>query len=209
MTLLVGDSNTASYTNTDPYNGANRMQIRLFTASQSGTATSLNLYVSSWQLSTGKLCIFDSSGNLLANTTGLNTGAPGVVGGAISSVSITSGSNYYLGFILDSQTNQQFFTDSTLSYIYAPSNSFTTPASFLTSSIVTDNGYHRFMMYADGTAGSNTGVTPNAGSDTIAGNTPTVTAATNTIVTPITAERRILIPPERKIFLPARLNRAA
>lgn len=156
MTLLVGNNNTANYPNTDGYNGANRMQIRLFTASQSGTATSLNLYVSNWDTASGKLCIFDVNGNLLANSASVNAGAPGIVGAAISNTNIVAGNQYYLGFILTGQAAQQFFTDATFSYIYAPSNSFTTPVSFLTSNIVVDNGYREFMMYADGTLATST-----------------------------------------------------
>lgn len=150
MTLLVGDNATGSYTGTDGYNGANRMQIRLFTAAASGNATSLRLYVSNWDTASGKLCLFDSTGALLASTAAINTGAPGVVSGAIASTPIVAGNNYYLGFILDTPAAQQFFTDSTLSYIYSPTNSFTTPVSFSVGGIVVDNGYHRFMMYADG-----------------------------------------------------------
>lgn len=65
-------------------------------------------------------------------------------------------------------------------------------------------------------ASVNTTVTPGAGSDTITGNQPTVTPATNTVVQTFTArhgsgvlepDRRVIMPRDKKIFLP--LRRAA
>lgn len=47
-------------------------------------------------------------------------------------------------------------------------------------------------------------ITPPAGSETVTGNQPTVTPATNTVLTPFVARHRGIVIPERKIFLPAR-----
>ena len=58
-------------------------------------------------------------------------------------------------------------------------------------------------------AAANTGIAPNVGADTVTGNAPTVTPAANDVVIPAVArfvrhESGLLIPRERKIFLPTR-----
>lgn len=65
-------------------------------------------------------------------------------------------------------------------------------------------------------SGSNTTLTPTVGSNNFTGNAPTVTPATNSVVTPFVArksgllepDRRLLVP-SRKIFLPPWVKRAA
>lgn len=62
----------------------------------------------------------------------------------------------------------------------------------------------------DAGGGSNTGITPAVGAVTTAGNTPTVTPASSTVISPLVARksgllmpsRRLLIPTTKKIFLP-------
>lgn len=62
-------------------------------------------------------------------------------------------------------------------------------------------------------ASANATVTPGAGSNTVTGNQPTVTPATNTVVQTFTArhgsgvlepDRRVIMPREKRIFLPTR-----
>lgn len=72
-----------------------------------------------------------------------------------------------------------------------------------------------FMFGLLPAGGSNTGITPTAGSDNFTGNAPTVTPALNTVIKPFVArksgvlepDRRLLIP-DRRIFLPT-FKRAA
>ena len=81
-----------------------------------------------------------------------------------------------------------------------------------TGSTNTGGGY----VLAVKAAAAGTVITPPVGSDTITGNQPTVTAATNTVIQTFVArrsgilapDRRIIAPRERRIFLPAGLKAA-
>lgn len=159
MTLLVGTSDTSTFTNTgDNYNfvGGTRMYVRKMIARRSGTATSLKLYVFDFDVQSMKLAIYDGAGTLLAVSAAVNTGAPGVVSASISDTTIVAGQQYYLGVIGSGSSGAALYADNTLDADYSTAGTYASPPSSL-GSITDDNGYNRYMMYADGTvAGAGT-----------------------------------------------------
>ena len=161
MTTLVGIDTTgvAGYTTAVQNNGApTNAYFMAFTASASGTATTLNAY-----LTTGggfttnyKLFIADSSRTILAISGPCAPSAdPQWVSAAISSVSIVSGTTYNLGFYADNNDNTfaHWNSDTVTTGINADTSggSYSAPESTLSINATGFNG--RFAMYADGTIG--------------------------------------------------------
>lgn len=158
MTTLVGIDSVGSYSaNTAANNlSGTRLILDSFVASATGTATTLYFYATE---ATGtapnlKLAIYSSGNALLGNTNAVAyAGSPGWVSAAlVSSVEITSGTTYKLGFIGDSgycgyrtlASPSDASKDDTGTYASLPAT--------ITPSV--DTGIDNFAMYADGTVGS-------------------------------------------------------
>jgi hypothetical protein len=158
MTALVGQSSNSGYTLAASVSGAPNACIYLpFTAGTSGTATTLNVYLlMNGYASQVKPFIADASKNLLAVGAVISpAGVDGWYSSAISSVSIASGTAYYLGLYFNDNdglyghwagaaTGSGVFYDST-------SGTYSSPPSTVAGTV--NAGVYNFALYADGTAG--------------------------------------------------------
>lgn len=151
MALLVGDNTIAAYTGTGDV-GSGTLGVREFAATQSGNATTLFLYISTFDVATAlRLFLFDATGTLLASSSTISAaGAPGWVSGAIPSTAIASGTNYWIGCSADSyftpfrDTNS--WSDLNVAFNYA------SPTNIAVGGL-TNGPYGNIAMYADGSTG--------------------------------------------------------
>ena len=153
MANLVGQSDVSAYTTAtgaDGLSGARAHAIP-FVASNSGNATTLYHYITTYNGQNRKLFITDALGNVLAVTAAV-TEAEGWVSGAIPSTSITSGNTYYLGWYIAAGYSW-YYTNSVYGSVYIDdtSGTYTSPPSAFTSPS-NDGSIPAFAMYADGTA---------------------------------------------------------
>lgn len=138
MTYLIGSSSTSSYVNTTSYNDTqfyswvNGNDTQGIPANFSGTATVLNLYISSWVSSNIKACLYED--NILLNSVIIpNSVGTGLISVAFPSTTITSGTQRYrLAFYLDAVGGINLFTiPSALTQRKVSSGTYTTPATTL------------------------------------------------------------------------------
>jgi hypothetical protein len=154
MANLVGESSTGSYTGTSGTYTSAEWAFRAFTATDTGTATSLYVYFyDAWTANAVKLALWSSSGTLLAATSAITSlGSPGWISGAISDTSITSAQTYYLGLRPDTgyikmyQNAVQWGGGVDINSTYAsPGN--------LSDTVTDDLSAFQFAIYADGSTG--------------------------------------------------------
>lgn len=218
MTILIGSNNTTGFTSIARMAGlAGRANFQTYTCSASGNITTLGYYWGDSGVGSENLVLFlcNSSGTTLCNTGSLTTPSTTTqfVTGSVTSTAVTSGQTYYIGLLAAAGNNGgddrigaaynglSSYEDTTTVWTYP------TPATTY-SSIVVNGGLPNWLGYADGSP-AGTSSTPPSGSVTATGNSATVTSRGNTIIAPITAERRIWTPSDRKIFLPSYIKRAA
>lgn len=152
MTLLVGNSTVTGYTTGTFATGLSgtRLVHDSWTATTSGTATSLYFYSRDNNGNNVKLCIYSSGGVLLGYTSGMVNSEGWITGALNQAVTITSGQVYKLGWYTDAGYGD-YYTDSGGTVSRDDAGSYTTPATTITST--GDAGINRFLMYADGTVG--------------------------------------------------------
>jgi hypothetical protein len=173
MTILVGTDVTTSFTATDDGYDVNRAWYWAAgnVATESGNATTLGLYLYSWNTSSAvKLLLFNSTGTLLASTAGLTGTAPGWITGSITSTEITQGETYLLSFLANGMIYP--YNDGGTYDANYNSMTYATPGNIdLGESINNNKG--QFAIYADGTTGGGSvDLTPGAGELTAAGLAP-------------------------------------
>lgn len=173
MTLLVGNNVTSGYTTGALANGHSgaRFIHDTWTATSSGNANSLYFFSRDNNGNNVRLCIYNSSGALLGYTSGMVNAEGWISGSLNTSVAITSGLNYKLGFYVDAGYGD-FYTDGGGSVSRDDGGSYTTPASSITSTA--DGGISRFLMYADGTTG---GVTVSLSGQAVAADSGVLTTS--------------------------------
>jgi len=110
MTILVGDNNTTGFTNADRIFCSGRGNFQLYTCGTTGLVTTLALYWGDTSaIGTEGLVLFlcNTSGVVLTSTGVITTPTSGTqfVSGSCSAASVTSGTQYYIGFIGDPNNN--------------------------------------------------------------------------------------------------------
>jgi hypothetical protein len=184
MAVLVGSSTTTGYATNASANSntGTRLVVYPFTAGSTGTAADLYFY-SRGDAINCKFVIYDSSYNLLGYTGTVALNAGGWVSGALNtSVSVTSGQTYYLGFWTESGYTP-YYTDSggtCSTYSTGGGNGYTSPQTYTSITLTGDAGISRFLMYADGTVGGAAPTITDAGDGTFTnGETGIVITGTN------------------------------
>lgn len=153
--LLVGDNNTAGYTfNADQYwSGAGEIS-RTFTATATGSATSISFYLDSWISATAaKLRLRDSGGNLLGEGAFTAADGTGVLTATLSAnPSITAGTDYRISLVVDTGYIRPWSDDASWGVNQQPTSTYTTPE----DPMAIGGGYNKgaFAMWVEGSNAS-------------------------------------------------------
>lgn len=163
MTLLVGISDASAFTDAAPIDTNSGVRYSSFTASVSGNATLLYVYLPEVRTAAPfKLGLWSSTGTLLAATSALpgSNGGAGWYSASISSTAITASTVYILGMMANATAGAGF-----------PDNPYRAenPADAGSGSLLNTGGTYptvpnvapgsdfgsegRIPMYADGTTG--------------------------------------------------------
>lgn len=168
MTLLAGNSNVSAFLNLESFTNSKPWYVP-FTAAQSGVASAIKIFGHGYDSGTHfRLCLWDSTGKLLATGAESSNDVEGWNTQTIPSTTIVGGQTYFLGFIGEAYV-QLYSSDSWGS---KSSGTFTYPIPPALTPGSDPSEMYDFAIYVDGTVGS-----PAA---TISSGTPTGTLGTAT-----------------------------
>lgn len=177
MTLLVGSNNTTGFTTTRQIAVNSQVRYKSFVASQTGTATSISMYIAGADASQRtsekfKLAIWTSTGTLIAATSELLplSATDAFVTGSLSA-SIVSGTTYLLGIMANQSSgggypsSPYYLSNGTTTSDVLNNNSGTYPTvPNVSPGTDSSSGGGPIAIYIDGTVG---------------GGSPTISSAPN------------------------------